>query len=723
MPKPNWIDNLQTAIAKSFRIGPAVVHPGETLGAFGEASAPTQYGDYIAKSVGVYACVTYRADNLAGLPFKVHTKDRQGNKQPVNAGPLVDLLERPNPHWTSDYLKYMTEASLGLWGEAFWILERGEKGMAPPKEIWYAKPSNMRPIKDRDNYLAGYIYEEGSVKIAFTPGEVVWFRYPDPRDIYGALSPIAAARLSIEMGHGALKSNKRIFDKGYQLAGVISPKDDSARWSPEQTEALQKMLERRFSGADKAHSLAVLNQSLNVQSLGLSPKDAEFLGMMGWTLSDVCRVYRVPPPLVQDYTRATYSNIEQAYKGFWTDAMTPEARMIGSTLTHQLAPAFGDGLVIEVDLSNVSVLQEDRTELTDQALKWWGMGVPLNRLLQVYGPHILPEGEQGFAWGNEPGGPAPMGAANPEPVPGQADEADPAKRLGKGYVSKAIALGSKEHEAVWKRFDRKAARHQAAFKALATDLMQRQAKAAVEGIKAGKAFFDAVTKSTENPFDQEEWGAIFESEAMPLLEDVCADAGDATFSELGLSLSFDVENPRVQRFIQARAQRFAEQVNETTWEALKVSIAEGLAAGEGIDEIAERVETEMEDRIRSSAETIARTEVIGALNGGALQAAIISDVVEGKAWLGTFDGRERDSHAEAHETYQANPIPLDEDFVVGGGVGPAPGQTGDAAEDINCRCTLTWVVKGDEPAATRMIHSKAWETIQRFAQGGHDGHH
>lgn len=720
---PNWMHRIQAA-AKAFRLGPAVVHPGDTWGFASDNSAPTEYGDYIATSVGVYACVTYRSDNLAGLPFKVYEKAGNGEKNPVTSGALVDLLEKPNPFWTAEYLKYMTEAALGLWGEGFWILERGQNGMGAPKEIWWAKPSCMKPVKDRDNYLAGYVYEEGSVKMAFLPGEVVWFRYPDPRDIYGALSPIAAARLSIEMGHGALKANKRIFDKGYQLAGVISPKDDNARWSAEQVEGLQRMLERRFSGVDKAHSLAVLNQALNVQSLGLSPKDAEFLGMMGWTLADICRVYRVPPPLVQDYERATYSNIDQAYKGFWTDAMTPEARMFGATLTRQLAPAFGDRLAIEVDLSGVSVLQEDRTELTDQAVKWYAMGVPLNRLLQVYGPHILPEGEDGFPWGDEQpnGQAAAMPGALPGQAPAQPEGEDPAQ-AGKSYRIKAIALGSKEHEALWKRFDRRTNRHMARFETLTKDLMKRQTAAAVEGLTGSKGIhlLEAVTKDAADPFDMEEWAAVFESEAFPLLEEAASDAGDATLSELGVSMSFDVENPRVHRFIQARAQRFAQQVNETTWAALKSTISEGLTAGEGVDEIARRVEEAMGDRIRSSAETIARTEVIGALNGGALQAAILSDVVEGKAWLGTFDGRERETHAAAHETYQDAPIPLDADFVVGAGSGPAPGQLGAPEEDINCRCTLTWVVKGDN-GATRMMRSKAWETIQRFARGGPHGH-
>ena len=96
----------------------------------------------------------------------------------------------------------------------------------------------------------------------------------------------------------------------------------------------------------------------------------------------------------------------------------------------------------------------------------------------------------------------------------------------------------------------------------------------------------------------------------------------------------------------------------------------------------------MGDRIRSSAETIARTEIIGGANGGTLEAWIQSEVVKGKRWLATLDDRVRDTHAEAH----GQEVAIDEDFVVGNASGPMPGQMGTPEEDINCRCTATAIL-------------------------------
>jgi hypothetical protein len=159
---------------------------------------------------------------------------------------------------------------------------------------------------------------------------------------------------------------------------------------------------------------------------------------------------------------------------------------------------------------------------------------------------------------------------------------------------------------------------------------------------------------------------------------------------LDISLDFDVSQPEVYRFLEASAQRFAQEVNATTWDALKKSLGEALAAGETLPDFEKRVEDVMGDRIRSSARTIAQTEVGRAANGGTLLAwgnAEDQGVKLEKGWLAAFVNT-RESHADAHKRYSQNPIPITDNFVVGNGAGPAPGQIGVAEEDINCQCTM-----------------------------------
>src|SRR5204862_5038897 len=82
----------------------------------------------------------------------------------------------------------------------------------------------------------------------------------------------------------------------------------------------------------------------------------------------------------------------------------------------------------------------------------------------------------------------------------------------------------------------------------------------------------------------------------------------------GLGIGFDVSSPLAQQFIMARANRLAGQVTDTTYDAIKDALTEGVTEGEGIPELAARI-TDLTEFALPRAETIARTEVIGAYNG------------------------------------------------------------------------------------------------------------
>lgn len=169
-----------------------------------------------------------------------------------------------------------------------------------------------------------------------------------------------------------------------------------------------------------------------------------------------------------------------------------------------------------------------------------------------------------------------------------------------------------------------------------------------------------------------------------MVQDVGADA----MLHVGLSLAFDVANPLVMRAIEKQAQQFAVRLNETTYEQLQASLSEGVAKGESIDDLAGRVEDVMGDRIRSSAEVIARTEVNRASSTGDIEAWRQTGIVAGKRWGAALDDRTRPTHVEAHGQQQR----LDDNFHVGSAVGPGPGMMGEAEEDCNCRCYLTAIL-------------------------------
>lgn len=239
------------------------------------------------------------------------------------------------------------------------------------------------------------------------------------------------------------------------------------------------------------------------------------------------------------------------------------------------------------------------------------------------------------------------------------------------------AYGSDGHQAILKRFDKRIAPYERQAKEAITALLEKQRDALIARL-TGEA------KAAPSIGKPDAWHENFAATLEKLLKAIIQGTADDVLGDLNAGIAFDVLDPRVVKFIEAQAQRFAVEVNETTWEQLKKALAAGVEAGESINQLAARVEQVMGDRIKSSAETIARTEVLPAYTYATHEAWAQSDVVEAKTWIATNDDRTRETHREMH----GQTVGLDEDFTSpGGATGQGPGLMGDIGEDANCRCT------------------------------------
>jgi SPP1 gp7 family putative phage head morphogenesis protein len=187
-------------------------------------------------------------------------------------------------------------------------------------------------------------------------------------------------------------------------------------------------------------------------------------------------------------------------------------------------------------------------------------------------------------------------------------------------------------------------------------------------------------------------------------------AGGDLFADLGGG-TFDGQDPEVIRAMLAQSQKFATAVNETTWEDLRRTFADGIGNGESLPQLQERIEAtfrqymsepgadadELAAKI-SRSEMIARTETTRAWNKGSLEAARQNPNVGQKQWVAANDARTRPEHSAAH----GQTVDKDEDFEVGGESCEGPGDPNLSAEQsINCRCTVRYVTGAfvDKPLA------------------------
>lgn len=678
---------------RNFVLGQAVVDVSTaSFGVDPTVFSPEEYGDYIATTNSVYTCATWRADLLVTLKPKLY-KVRNGDRSEVVKGNLSELMQKVNPHWTFNRLMRMTELSMCLWGEAFWFLERGENGKQRPREIWWGKPSRVTVFPDPTNYIRGFEYRYGAQRLWYDPSEVIWFRFPNPIDEFSGLSPLAAARLAADYASDAVMSNRNLFRNGSQMGGIITPKGRILEKN--QAEEIEHQIDKRTRGVDRAHRWSVFRLEVEAKEMGVTPKDAEFLGGLKWSLEEICRAYKWPLDLVGG--ERTYENYDAAMQAAYTHAVLPESDYLASEITEQLLPMFpGEADVMEFDSSEIRILQEQETLAWTREREQINAGtLTINEWRKKKGLDLLPWGDTWWApIGQMPAEDLMNGASTPtEPVvDNSVDETGRNIRTVRGPVE----FGSAEHERAWKRFEQRTVPWEKQLSAIIEGLLESQTESVLAQLKNAQesGSIENTRALRDDPFNLKEWIKKFRMKLRPALSELVKDVGTQVLrDDLGLRLAFDIKLPEVVRFIERRAQRFAVEVNETTWNKLKKSLSEGIDAGEGIDTLSERVTTVMQDRIRSTPEVIARTEVIGASNGGSLLAYKQSGVVQKKTWLAALDERTRESHLAAHAMYQKNPIGLDEEFRVGNGAGIAPGQIGLPEEDIQCRCTMQPVIE------------------------------
>ena len=137
--------------------------------------------------------------------------------------PAQQLLNRANRWYTRGDLWRATEIYLNLWGSAFWALDRDEEGV---REIWPLRPDRVSILPDRKRHIRGFVYQGHSGPVPYTPEEVIWLRYFNPLEEYAGLSPLAPARLAVDMGTDGLRFNRNFLRNSAQPDFVLLTNDD-----------------------------------------------------------------------------------------------------------------------------------------------------------------------------------------------------------------------------------------------------------------------------------------------------------------------------------------------------------------------------------------------------------------------------------------------------------------------------------------------------------------
>ncbi len=259
----------------------------------------------------VYACVRLLAETVASLPLHLYKYTGQGDgKERATEHPLYKILYRQaNPEMTSFSFREAIMTHLLLWGNAYaQIVRDGKNGILG---LYPLLPENVE-IDRAENGDLFYTYHAYTDEVPGEHDKDIIFQRDEILHIPGlgfnglvGFSPIAMMKNALGTTLAVEKYGSSFFKNGAQPAGVLE--------HPGVLKDPQKIRDNwmnAYGGAGNAHKVAVLEEGMAYKPISLPPEDSQFLSTREFGVEEICRIFRVPPHMVQDLKRATFNLIK-----------------------------------------------------------------------------------------------------------------------------------------------------------------------------------------------------------------------------------------------------------------------------------------------------------------------------------------------------------------------------------------------------------------------------
>jgi HK97 family phage portal protein len=680
----------------------------------------------------VYRCMTFRARKLAEAPLWL-ADEEDGNEAWLDGTaehPLAALLEQPNPDQSAAaFLAYL---SLAMdMGPALVVKNRDRGGRVASLYVFTADQFTVEAaVVDGVARMFGrfLVADANGTQRAMAPADVLYF------PTLGGVSPVDAALSHLNISETMRQTIRASLANSMRPASVTTVQ---GTLEENQKELFKQSFAALYAGAGNAGRNVVLaGDQLKFQQLSQGLKDLELGPVQGDIEAAICQAFGVHPALVGakialENSSGLSDSLKPAQSLFYDLEAIPRWREIETALTA--------GLLREVDetpnrfvrfvLDDVRALQPDLVANVGVAKNATGIATLNEQRAMIALPPV--DDADGDV----------IAKPTATPAAGTGAAADATKARGATRETKAITrpVTPDEAKAFWERFEAKAAPKRPAYEAVAKRLfreeragvlatlrgaapkaaraeLERKAdgdaaedatlaerlRAAVEGPYLDAAMLQiAADYAQDGPYAQA-WAEEFRALLTVTME------GAAQEFTAGLGVTFSMDDPKLIQAIEQRAASLVQNVLQTTKDAITAAISEGKAQGLTIEQIAKLVDEQaFGSTAAARAQTIANTEVVGAINDAEWTAANAAEVFVSKRWIhARGPGAGRDQHeAHEHEGDAGGWVPMGyayswTDKKGNTGTMLRPFDAGlPASEVVSCGCTVAY--SDVEPAQAR----------------------
>ncbi len=291
--------------------------------------------DTAMRHTTVYACVNVKAQGISSVPFTLYEKTDNG-RQKATKHPLYKLFTgNVNPLMSSVTWRELVVQDLELRGTHYSQVVRNKGGQIVAIYPLLHDSMNIT-VKIGNNNIP-------IIEYYYTPinGQSRKFRNEDILKIVGlpssngiiGITPITQNATSIALAIQTETFGNKFFSNGANGSGILST-DGSL--TQEAGERLRTQFGEKYQGLSNSKKPILLEQGLKWQPITISNNDSQFLETRGYQKADIASIFRVSPHLINDLSKATFSNIEHLGIEHVKYCLMPVGVKIESSINTQL---------------------------------------------------------------------------------------------------------------------------------------------------------------------------------------------------------------------------------------------------------------------------------------------------------------------------------------------------------------------------------------------------
>jgi HK97 family phage portal protein len=289
--------------------------------------------DEALKCPAVAVSIKVISESVAQLPFNVFFEGPDGSKEVVKSNPAHKLLSthgKPNNRHTSFEFRRLMTRQVALCGNAYALKQKVGGTL---DGLVFIHPRRVTVEESASGELMYKVAAKDGRQLVYGQDDIFHLRGETDDGVTG-IDPIQQNAESIALALAQDRFAGKMFSNGVKPSGVIefphTFKDEAAY------KRLKESFEAAFSGADNAHKAIILENGAKWNSVSMTLEDAQLLDSRKLQRSIVASLFRIPPHMIGDLDKSTFSNIENLARQFVDYALMPWLDMWQQAIEQQL---------------------------------------------------------------------------------------------------------------------------------------------------------------------------------------------------------------------------------------------------------------------------------------------------------------------------------------------------------------------------------------------------